>query len=238
MMDYEKREQEAFMRAKTVRGTIGFLLLTALAAGFAPPAEANENARFGGGSYDGWDRYALTNSLGLGDGSISLSSVSNQVFDFKALYGALSTLTITATDPAGTMTNGGTIRLTVPAIWACRFDTGASVTCGGTASGKVGAASYADGGRTLSIPVTTSFGAGDKLTIAGLRLTDLWFVSPDTKQLELDVDGDGTRDLHDLYSLTVRVVWSGGAYDGWDHDAMAESKELAPAGNGTVLIVR
>jgi hypothetical protein len=66
----------------------------------------------------------------------------------------------------------------------------------------------------------------------------LRLVSPDTKQLELDFTGDGARDVYDLYGLTVRALWPGGAYDGWDRYAMAASAGLQPAAQGTVFTIR
>ncbi len=214
------------MKVKTVAIATGFLLLAAITTVRAVP----EDVRFGGGSYDGWGRDTMTESAVLGGvvALVSLSSGANQTFDFTATP-SLAALTIEAEEPAGTMTNGGTIRVTVPAGWACRFDTGASVSFSGDAAGKVGAATYTDGGRTLSIPVTSTFVANDTLIVSGLRLEDLRLVSPDTKWLELDFDGDGTRDVYDLYTLQVRALWPGGAYDGWGRYAMAESAGLGGA---------
>lgn len=220
------------MKTSMTTWTLGLLLAAATAVGAEP-----EDARFGGGSFDGWDRYAMTESAGLGGALMSLSSGTNQTFDFTATP-TLAALTIEAEDPEGTITNGGTMRLSVPTAWACRFDTGATVSLSGNASGKVGAASYTDGGRTLSIPVTITFLAGDTLVVSGLRLADLRLVSPDTKQLELDFTGDGARDKYDDYSLTVRALWPGGAYDGWDRYAMAASAELKAAASGSVITIR
>lgn len=219
---------------KTKMATLALGAFLAAGAAWAAP----EDVRFGGGSFDGWDRNTMTNSALLGGANVSLSSGTGQTFDFTAAYGALATATITATDPGTAMTNGGTIRLTVPAAWAaCRFDTGASVTLVTTGAGKVGAASYTDGGRTLSIPVTNSFVALDTLTVAGLKLVDLRLVAAGVANLELDFDGDGARDVYDTYALTVRALWPGGSYDGWDRYAMAESKELTAA-RGTVITIQ
>ncbi len=221
------------MKEEIVAIVTGCLLFAAIATVRAAP----EDARFGGGAFDGWGRCAMTESAVLGGvvALVSLSSGANQTFDFTATP-SLAALTIEAEEPAGTMTNGGTIRVTVPAGWACRFDTGASVSFSGDAAGKVGAATYTDGGRTLSIPVTSTFVANDTLIVSGLRLEDLRLVSPDTKWLELDFDGDGTRDVYDLYALQVRALWPGGAYDGWGRYVMTESEELTEP--GTVLIIR
>jgi len=216
--------------------TMALLLAAAVVAAWADPPP--EDVRFGGGSYDGWDRDTMASSALLGGADVSFSSAPGQTFDFTAAYGDLATAMITATDPGTAITNGGTMRVTVPPAWGCRFDTGVSVTYGGNASGKVGAASYTDGGRVLSIPVTQNFTSGDTLTITGLRLVDLRLVSPGVANLELDFDGDGARDVYDAYSLTVRALWPGGSYDGWDRYEMAESGSLEPIRRGTVILIR
>jgi len=209
-------------------------MFAALAARAAP-----EDARFGGGAFDGWDRHAMTESAGLDGALVLLSSGTSQTFDFTATP-TLAALTIEASHPAGTITNGGTIRLTVPAAWACRFDTGVTVIYGGddATTGKVDTATFSGDGRTLQIPVTATFEAGDTLIVSGLRLEELRLVSPDTQLLELDFDGDGARDVYDLYALQVRALWPGGAYDGWGRDAMLELAGLTPAAKGTVISFR
>ena len=167
---------------------------------------------------------------------VSLSSGTNQTFDFTAASPALAELTIEAENPTGTITNGGTMRVTVPAAWACRFDTNATVVFSGDADGKVGVASYTDSGRTLSIPVTDDFVADDTLVVSGLRLADLRLVPPDTKPLGLDYTGDGAPDVYDLYTLQVRVLWPGGSFDGYARCAMTESAALAyPT---TIIMIR
>lgn len=212
--------------------TIWVLVFLATAAWAAP-----EDARFSGGSYDGWDRDVMAEAASLGGALVSFSSGTAQTFDFTTASGALATLTIHAEEPQGTIANGGTIRVTVPAAWACRFDTGAVVTLGGNAAGKVGAASYEDGGRTLGIEVSANFANGDTLTIAGLRLVDLRLVSPGAASLELDFTGDGARDVYDEYALTLRALWPGGSYDGWDTYLMAEAASLESV-RGTLIMMR
>lgn len=219
------------MKTSMVTLMLGFLFAAVVVE--AAPADV----RFGGGAFDGWDGCVMTGLEGLGGAMVSLSSGLDQVFDFTDTP-ALADLTISAEDPAGTITNGGTLRLTVPETWACRFDTGAAVSFSGNASGKVGATSYTDGGRTLSIPVTANFITDDTLVVSGLRLADLQLISPDTQSLELDFDGDGGRDAYDNRSLTVRALWPGGSYDGWDCAALAELAELAPVPSGTTFIFR
>ena len=180
---------------------------------------------FHGGSYDGWDRYAMTNAGYLGDVYVSLSSGTNQLFDWKT-NPALAMLTIVAEKPEGTITNGVTMRVSVPAAWQyCWFDTNSVVSYGG-ASGKVNPASYSGDGRTLLIPVTAKFETNDTLTVAGLKLADLRLVPADPQRLELEYTGDGAWDASDLYTLQVLVQWAGSSYDGWDCYAMTESKHI------------
>lgn len=213
------------------------IIVSSLMCSFLWAAAAPEDDRFKGGSYDGWDRDTMSVSAGLGGALVSLASAGNQVFDFTAANPALAALTIWAEDPAGTITNGGTMRISMPATWACRFDTGAAVSYSGDASGKVGAASYTDGGRTLSIPVTADFVADDTLIVSGLRLAELRLVSADIRYLELDFNGDGARDKYDAYSLTVRTLWPGGSYDGWDQYALTESTSLQALARGSIFMI-
>ena len=195
-----------------------------------------EDARFCGGSYDGWDRSAMAAAVGL-FADVSLSSGTNQVFDWNQVAPALASLTITATDPAGTITNGGTIHVSVPVAWRCRFDAGSAVSCSGNATGKVGAVSFSGDQRTLLIPVTNDFEAGDTLTVSGLKMADLRLVPADTQRLELDYTGDGVRDEYDIYTLQVREQqWPGGSYDGWDRQATAEYESLVGTSGSLIVI--
>lgn len=220
---------------KTMKTTLtGMMLCAAAVAACA----ATGDARFRGGSYDGWDRYAMAKSAGLGGALVSLASGTDQTFVWTEANPALAMLTITAEDPAGTITNGGTMRLTVPAAWGCRFDTGTAVAYGGNATGKVAAATFSDGGRTLSIPVTADFTADDILTLSGLKLLDLALCSAGVQRLELDFTGNGVHDVYDGNALTLTVPWPGGSYDGWDRYATAEYTSLTPPAKGTMISVR
>lgn len=194
-------------------------------------------AIWSGGSYDGWDCRTMVSPSGLGGALVELSSGDDQTFDFTAAPW-LANLTIYAEEPQGAITNGGQIRISVPAAWACRFDTEAAVTFSSNAQEKVGVPLYSDDGRSLIIPVIEDFTDDDALEIAGLRLLDLRLVSPDTQSLELDFDGDGNRDVCDQYAITVRAVWSGGSYDGWDCLAMEEASDLRWAIKTTVISIR
>jgi hypothetical protein len=195
---------------------------------------------FHGGSYDGWDRDVMTEAQGLGGASVSLSSGTNQTFAWTEANPALATLTLWAEDPAGTITNDGTIRVSMPDGSGCRFDTGVSVTYGGDANdeGKVGGAAFSGDGRTLEIAVTGDFVADDTLTVSGLKLVDLALCPAGDSFLELDFTGDESPEAYDDYAVTVTVTWPGGSYDGWDRDAMAEFVSLESESGGTIFIFR
>jgi hypothetical protein len=191
-----------------------------------------------GGFYDGWDQAAMTSVSSLGGGEVSFSSGNDQTFLWTQVRGALATVTITATDPAGTMTNGGTIRVSVPTAWACRFDAGAAPAFTGNAADKVNAAgaSYTDGGRTLVLPVIADFEAGDALGIGGMKLLDLALCPAGSQKLELDFDGDGLSDVSDTYTLDLSVPHPGGGYDGWSFSGMATYRNIVLS--GTMFMVR
>lgn len=202
-----------------------------------PGAAAPEDVRFYGGTYDGWDRCSMTNALQIGGALISFASASNQLFDWSA-GPALAPLTIDVSDPMGTMTNGGVIRVSVPAAWRCRFDTNTPVSYSGDASAKVGPARFSNDSRTAEMPVLSDFASNDTLILSGLRLINLHLVSADTRKLELDFDGNGIRDKYDEYTLRVRVLWPGGSYDGWDRTTLSTSANLTPKDKGTILILK
>lgn len=195
------------------------------------------DVRFSGGAYDGWDRCVMTNDVGLGSLQVSLSSGTDQVLDWTQEGPALATLTITATDPLDTIVSGVTMHISVPVTWGCRFDTGAAVTCGGSAQANVGTPSYSSDGQMLLIPVTTDFTTGETLTLSGLKVVDLQLASSEAIRFELDFTGDEVGDVYDLYTVQVRVLWPGGSYDGWDQQTTDTYKSLEPPG-GVMLIVR
>ena len=225
------------MSAKRLHSTIMVLGLF-LWVGAAQATDWSTNLPcFYGGSYDGWDRQTMTNVAGLGSADVTMSSGIDQPFSWTAANPALAMLTITATTTGGTITNGGTMRVSVPAALGCRFDTGAAVSIGGGASGKVGTANYSGDGRTLIIPVTADFVNGDTLTVAGLKLLDLRLAPAGTQRLGLDFTGDGMLDVYDQYALLVSVTCPGGSYDGWDRYAMVVYKNIYVP-QGTVFSIR
>ncbi len=168
---------------------------------------------------------------------VTLSSASSQTFDWTNETAALATVTITATETGGVITNGVTMTLRVPSAWQCRFDTAVTPTLSGDAAARIGATGYDQGGRWLTLPVTNNFVNGDTLTIAGLKLLDLALCRMGEQRLVLDYDGDGRTDVNDAYPLTVTVPWTGGSCDGWDAEAMADAAEVWRA-QGTVISIR
>lgn len=219
------------MKAKILGLALGLGLAAVTVFG-----QADTN-RWHGGSYDGWDLRDMTNYGGLGlTVTVTLSSGSNQQFDWTQANPALAALTITATEPAGTITNGGMLRVSVPSAWPCRFDTNAAVSYGGGAAGKVSAASYSGDGRTLQIPVTANFVAADTLTVSGLKLADLRLVPAGTARLELDFMGTTAADVLDLYTVQVHVPWRGGGYDGWDAVDAVDYTRVGPLTPVTIFI--
>lgn len=193
-----------------------------------------------GGSYDGWDRNTMAAGAGLGGADVALSSGANQTFAWTNDVGVLNTVTVlvTAAGTPAVITNGVTIKLSVPAAWQCRFDAGATPSLGGGAQSKVNAtATYSGDGRTVHVAVTSDFVNGDTLTIGGLKLVDLALCRAGAQPLELDFDGDGAKDVNDAHPLTVTAIWAGGSYDGWDMEITAEYMEVYRP-RGTVILLR
>ncbi|MBK8871747.1 MAG: hypothetical protein IPN19_12135 [Elusimicrobia bacterium] len=176
---------------------------------------------FYGGSYDGWDRNAMGAVAPVGGMDVTMSSGLDQQLAWLGGNPGLGMVTITAASPAGTLTSGTTIQVRVPTAWPSYFDSGAAVTVGGSAGGKVGAARYSMTGQALEIPVTTNFADGDTLTVSGLKLAGVPPV-PNTQRLELNFTG--TLDAYDQYALTASSLPShnGGSYDGWDRNGPAD----------------
>ena len=218
------------MKAKMVTMAISVFLSAAAAYG----AEGDD--RFTGGSYDGAGSAVMHGRVLDGGPQVSLWSASVQGFEWTAGSTALAPLSIGAWAPQGTITNGSTLRVKMPAAWQCRFDAGATVTFGGGAAGKVGTASYSSDGRTFLIPVTAEFADGDTLAVSGLKVTDLRLCRTGIQWLGLDFTGDGITDACDESLLYMgNVYWCGGSYDGW---GLATSEALIFwQGKGTLVKV-
>ncbi|HAM88042.1 MAG: hypothetical protein US83_C0001G0013 [Candidatus Falkowbacteria bacterium GW2011_GWC2_38_22] len=98
-----------------------------------------------------------------------LSTAANQAFDYQGADTAISPITIT--DVSGIITAVNNIRVSIATTSVnLRWDTtDTSASISGTASGKVSTTvSYADGGATLVIDVTSDFSAGEAITVSDL----------------------------------------------------------------------
>ena len=187
-----------------------FFLLVALSA------RADGDARFYGGSCDGWGRDTMVHAWTLDDEpQLSLWSGTDQFFNWTASEGTLSPVSVGVWRSLGSVTNGGSLSIRLPSGWQCRFNGDAEIALGGSAGEKVGTACYSGDFRVVNIPITADFADGDTLTVTGLKLADLRFAQGDAGHLGLDVTGDGVADINDENHLQVCVVWSGGVNDGW-----------------------
>ena len=194
---------------------------------------------FRGGSYDGWDQQDMISAAGLGNAQIAFSSVTNQVFVWTHPQGVLTTLTIRVVNPGSpiVITNGGTFRVSLPSVWACRFNTGATLSFASNAAPKINTSvSYAEGDRTLVVPVTADFLAGDTLTITGLRILDLTLGRPESQRLGLDVDSTAGPDLYDTFTLTLSVPQPGGSQDGWARAVASAFEKVWRLMGGSVFL--
>lgn len=193
-----------------------------------------------GGSFDGWDRSAMSAAAGLGGAEVAFSSGMDQMLSWIQPHVELEPLTLEVVSEGDPMViiGGGSLKVRVPAAWACRFDATAPLDFGGSAAAKINTSvSYADGNRTLVIPVTDDFLTSDTLVISGLALLDLALCRAGAQRLELDFDGDGIMDVSDAFALILSVLHPGGSFDGWDRDTSMEYQEIwQPA--GTLFMVR
>ena len=121
----------------------------------------------------------------------TLAGAANQVFTVGDPATAITTTTITES-AAPRITAANDIRLRIPAalnmVWNTAITT---ATIGGGALGKVSTAvTYEDAGKTLVINVTTSFAAGDQITVSGLQFQSFTAISSATS-LQLVIAGSG-----------------------------------------------
>jgi len=91
-----------------------------------------------------------------------------------------------------------------------RFDgTVGALVFGGSAAGKVaGTVTYADGGATVVIDVTSNFAASDTLTIEGLAVGGFTGIAATTSRLALHTTGTSTGTPATSTSETFRIVGS------------------------------
>jgi hypothetical protein len=117
----------------------------------------------------------------------SISSAANQIFTKGDGPTAISPITVT--DAAIPMiTTGNDIRIRIPYWFNMTWDTTVTTAViGGGAAGKVSTAvSYENAGKILVIDVLTNFGAGETITVSGLRFANFTARSyPDNLELEV-----------------------------------------------------
>ena len=118
----------------------------------------------------------------------TLSSAANQLFSFGDPLTAAEVMTVTDSAAGATINATDDIRVKIPAGFAMTWDTSdLTAIIGGAAAAKVsGTVSYEDAGQTLVLNVTTDFGAGDQVTIAGVGFDNFTGVVP-ADNLELVV---------------------------------------------------
>src|SRR5439155_1283690 len=107
----------------------------------------------------------------------TLASAADQLFVVGQAATAMSAITVTdAATP--TITAARDMRIRIPASVSMTWNTAltaASIT--GSGNSKVSnTVSYADGGKTLVLDVTSNFGAGDRIVVSGLQYTS--FTAP------------------------------------------------------------
>ena len=122
----------------------------------------------------------------------TLSSAANQLFSFGDPLTAAEVMTVTDSAAGATINATDDIRVKIPAGFAMTWDTSdLTAIIGGAAAAKVsGTVSYEDASQTLVLNVTTDFGAGDQVTIAGVGFDNFTGVVP-ADNLELVVSGLG-----------------------------------------------
>src|SRR6266566_2789442 len=135
----------------------------------------------------------------------TMASAASQFFVVGQLPAAISPITLT--DAAlPTITAANDIRIRIPATLKMSWNTGlTTATLTGSAAGKVSTTvSYADGGKTLVLDVTSDFAAGDQIVVDGLEYQNFTTVSaPDYLQLVVSGTG-GVTNASD--SRTIEIV--------------------------------
>ncbi len=137
-----------------------------------------------------------------------LSSDSDQQFYAGQSTSTLETITFIEplTSPTATAVND--IRISIASTTTnFRFDTGATLSFTGTASGKVApTVSYENNDTVLVIDVTQNFARGDSLVIAGVEAGSFLSISTTTSRFALHTTGD-TSDAPSAYDeMTLRIT--------------------------------
>src|SRR6266516_2247149 len=135
----------------------------------------------------------------------TLASAANQVFAVGQAATAMSPITVTdAATP--TVTAANDLRIRVPATSNMTWNTGVTTaTITGSGAGKVSSTvSYADGGKTVVLDVTTNFAGSDQIVVSWLQFTG--FTAPSAGDyLQLVVTGAaGATNASD--SRTIQIV--------------------------------
>ena len=141
----------------------------------------------------------------------TISSAANQTFTVNQSATGISTITITDHATTATITNADDIRIKIPSsfnmTWATS-DTAANI--GGTDWDHTGAASqgaevtvtYEDSDKTLVVPVTADFQAGDDITVYGLSFAN-FSAGSSADNLELETADNGSTVDYDDKTKTV-----------------------------------
>jgi uncharacterized repeat protein (TIGR01451 family) len=121
----------------------------------------------------------------------TIASAANQTFVVGQAATAISTITITASNPS-TITAANDIRVRIPSGFNMTWNTSlTTATIGGGAAAKVSTTvSYENSGQVLVLNVTTNFAASDQITVSGLQFTSFTAVSA-ASNLQLVISGAG-----------------------------------------------
>jgi len=156
----------------------------------------------------------------------TISSAANQSFTVGQSTTAISTITITDNATTATITAANDIRIKIPSTFNMTWATSdATANIAGTDWDHTGAASqgaevtvtYEDSDKTVVIPVTINFEAGDDITVYGLSFASFTAASS-ADNLELEVDNAGTTVAYDDKTITTAAAPSWTAYNDCGND--------------------
>jgi hypothetical protein len=152
---------------------------------------------------------AATDTFTKAVGAPTLSSAANQVFGASDPSTLMQTITITDDATTPRLLASTTIQVWIPPAFNMTWDPAFLPTLGVTGgNGAVGLPSFANGHKTLLIPITTSFtpaGAGQSVTISGGHFNNFTAISG-LSSLELFVNGGSPPALPNAFdSRTIKV---------------------------------
>jgi len=194
-------------------------------------------AIYTGGPGDAHSMSAMGGNVHLGGAEVAFVSAASQ--SFLRGYAPVGISTITITDDATPGIKSGTpIVIRIPSGLVMTWDeTDTTATFGGTASGKVGAISYASGNKHLVVSVTSDFAASDTLTISGLSFKN--YLSSGAGRLQLDFDSNGLIDADDGKTVAIFSTFHrGGNEDNYAASAMDDDQKLRANEGAVFLFVR